>query len=218
MIEENLLRIKNELPSGVTLVAVSKFQPIENLMCAYNAGQRIFGENRPQEMALKIPQMSDQVLWHFIGHLQTNKLKQVVGKACLIHSIDSQHLLLKVNEMASQMGMVQDVLLQMHIAAEQTKQGFLEDELYEAAAQSLSNVRICGLMGMATFTDNQQQVSREFRFLRNCFDALKKGVFANQDYFAQCSMGMSEDYHLALEQGSTMVRIGSAIFPPRPQK
>ncbi len=199
-------------------MAVSKFQPVEYLLRAYRAGQRCFGENRPQEMALKIPQMGSDVQWHFIGHLQTNKVKQVVGAACLIHSIDSEHLLRAVSARAAELGITQDVLLQMHIAAEQTKQGFSAEELYAVAAQQWPNIRLCGLMGMATFTDDTVRVSREFRSLRCFFDKLKTQLFSDRDYFACCSMGMSGDYRIAVEEGSTMVRIGSAIFPPRPQR
>lgn len=221
MVADRISVLQNELPSEVTLVAVSKFQPIERVREAYEAGQRIFGENRPQELEQKRALMPQEVVWHFIGHLQTNKIKSVVGKAALIQSVDRIHLLEAINAYAATLQCIQPILLQVHIATEETKQGFSPDELMDLVtrdfAASYPNVQVCGLMGMASFTDNEAQVRHEFRSLRSLFDSLRGTVFGRES-FAHCSMGMSSDYRIALEEGSTMVRLGTAIFPPRPRK
>ncbi|MDD3697868.1 MAG: YggS family pyridoxal phosphate-dependent enzyme [Bacteroidales bacterium] len=218
MIPDNVKRLRKEIPGHVSLVAVSKFQPVSLILQAYNAGQRIFGENRSREMTEKIPLLPNDIQWHFIGHLQTNKVREVVGKAVLIQSVDRIRLLNAIQSQAQQLGIIQDVLLQIHIAREDTKHGFLPGELPAVYELSVPNVRICGVMGMATFTDNTEWVRREFRLLRNLFDTMRNGPYAGDQSFVHCSMGMTGDYHIALEEGSTMVRIGSAIFPPRPQK
>lgn len=221
MVSDRIRVLQNELPSEVTLVAVSKFQPIEMVREAYGAGQRIFGENRPQELEQKRALMPQDVVWHFIGHLQTNKIKNVVGKAALIQSVDRIHLLEAVNAYAATLQHIQPILLQVHIATEETKQGFSPDELMELVnrdvASSYPNVQVCGLMGMASFTDKEAQLRQEFRLLRTLFDTLR-GTFFERESFTHCSMGMSLDYGIALEEGSTMVRLGTAIFPPRPRK
>lgn len=217
MIAQRLRQIHEEIPPQVTLIAVSKFQPVAFLKEAYLAGQRDFGENRPQEMVQKMPLMPPDVRWHFIGHLQTNKVRFVVGNAVLIHSVDSLSLLTAIQNQAEKLGIIQDVLLQVHIALEDTKQGFEPVNLALVPA-FLPNVRICGLMGMATLTSQTERVRTEFRSLRILFEQLKRGRYEGKEHFAHCSMGMSSDYRLAIEEGSTMVRIGSAIFPPRPGK
>ncbi len=217
MIAQRLRQIIDEIPQQVTLVAVSKFQPVALLNEAYFAGQRDFGENRPQEMMQKKPLMPPDIRWHFIGHLQTNKVRFVVGNAVLIHSVDSLSLLAAIQKQAEKLGIIQDVLLQVHIALEETKQGLDPCDLASLPA-FLPNVRICGLMGMATLTPDTERVRMEFRSLRTLFEQLKRDRYEEMECFAHCSMGMSSDYHLAIEEGSTMVRIGSAIFPPRPGK
>lgn len=217
-IADNLFSIQGTLPVGVKLVAVSKFQPIVLLQEAYAAGQRLFGENRPQELDRKIPCMPSDVAWHFIGHLQTNKVPLVVGRACLIHSIDSLRLLQAVEEQASRLNIVQPVLLQLHIAREETKQGFSYEQACQALDTPHPHLRVTGLMGMATLTADTACVRKEFAFLRTCFEQMKAQYFPQDPDFCEVSMGMSGDYRIAVEQGSTMVRIGSAIFPPRPQK
>lgn len=212
-IAENLLSIKNNLPEHVTLVAVSKTKPVADLMEAYNAGQRIFGENKIQEMTEKWEQMPKDIQWHMIGHVQTNKVKFMAEYVSLIHGIDSLKLLQEINKQAKKHNRVIDCLLQMHIAEEETKFGLDEKELNEIFdfiqnnEESMKNIRIVGLMGMATFTDNQDQIKKEFTYLKSIFDKL------------QClntiSMGMSGDYKLAIACGSTMIRVGSSIFGGR---
>ena len=218
MIVCNIQRLLQEISPNVTLVAVSKFQPVPLILEAYNSGLLVFGESRSREMLQKIPLLPQDIQWHFIGHLQTNKVKDVVGRAAVIQSVDSVRLLNAIQKQASQTGIVQDVLLQVHIAVEKTKNGFLPSELPQAFTLSLPNTRICGLMGMATLTEDKDQVRSEFRMLRQLFETLRSGPFAGNEAFCHCSMGMSGDYPIALEEGSTMVRIGSAIFPSRPQK
>ncbi len=218
MIARNLHRLYQHIPKSVTLVAVSKFQPVPFILEAYGSGQRCFGESRSGEMLQKIPLLPQDIQWHFVGHLQTNKVKEVVGKASLIQSVDSVRLLNAIQQQAHQLGIVQDVLLQVHIAVEETKHGFLPSELQQVCSLSLPAVRIRGLMGMATYTDDNDRIRSEFKTLRQLFDTLRSGPFAGKDDFTHCSMGMSGDYQIALEEGSTMVRIGSAIFPSRPQR
>ncbi len=215
MIEEHVKHLHDLLPPDVVLVAVSKFQSTDLIQRAYNAGQRVFGENRSREMAEKIPLLPKDIEWHFIGRLQTNKVKEVVGYAKLIQSVDRDRLLRAIQTQAERLGVVQDVLLQVHIAQEETKQGYLPEEVLQVDKDMYPNVTLCGVMGMATFTDDKQVVAREFRQLRQLFDTLKQGRFADNPAFVHCSMGMTGDYETALEQGSTMLRIGSAIFPPR---
>ena len=211
-IADNIRKLKSELPSTVELVAVSKFKPVEAIQEAYEAGQRSFGENRPQELAAKAPQLPADIVWHFIGHLQTNKVKMVVPYAHLIHSVDSERLLAEIDKAARAAGKVMDCLLEIHIAEEQTKQGFTPDEAVALAREAgrYPNIRLRGVMGMATFTDDREQVRREFRSL--------KAVSERLSFLPGCdtvSMGMSGDWPIAVEEGTTIVRIGTAIFGKR---
>ena len=218
-IASNITTIKAQLPAGVRLVAVSKYHPIERLQQAYDAGQRIFGENRVQELASKTPQMPDDVEWHLIGHLQTNKARLAVQHATVIQSIDSLRLLRLVDKEAARIGRTIKVMLQLHVAQEETKSGFTPDELIEAAnsgeLDGLTNVTITGLMAMATNTDDMTQVEREFATVQQVFETLKSTAFAGSPAFAEVSMGMSDDWSIAVRHGSTLVRIGTAIFGPR---
>jgi pyridoxal phosphate enzyme (YggS family) len=217
-IAENLLSIKYTLPQQVTLVAVSKTKPIPDLMEAYDAGQRIFGENKIQEMESKWEQMPKDIQWHMIGHVQTNKVKFMAPFVSLIHGVDSFKLLKEINKQALKNNRIIDCLLQMHIAEEETKFGLDDEELDSLLASSefkeMKNIRITGLMGMATFTDNKEQVKKEFMYLKSFFDKLQSQQTENCQ-MTTLSMGMSGDYKLAIECGSTMVRIGSSIFGGR---
>jgi len=214
-IKDNLLRIKSTIPNHVTLVAVSKTKPISDLMEAYDAGQLIFGENKIQEMAEKWEAMPKDIQWHMIGHVQTNKVKFMAEFVSLIHGVDSLKLLEEINKQAQKNNRVIDCLLQIHIAEEETKFGLNEEELNgildSETFQEMKNVRIVGLMGMATFTENQEQIKKEFLHLKSIFDQFT----INNSQFTILSMGMSGDYQLAIECGSTMVRIGSSIFGGR---
>jgi pyridoxal phosphate enzyme (YggS family) len=213
-----LLNIKTSLPSTVTLVAVSKTKPISDLMEAYDAGQRIFGENKIQEMVEKWEAMPKDIEWHMIGHVQTNKVKFMAPFVSLIHGVDSLKLLEEINKQAKKNNRIIDCLLQIYIAEEETKFGLDEEELNEILAsatfQEMKNIRIVGLMGMATFTDNQVQIKKEFTYLKSIFDSYQNLQTANCQ-LNTISMGMSGDYQLAIECGSTMVRIGSSIFGGR---
>ena len=217
-IKENLLQIKNALPKPVTLVAVSKTKPVSDLMEAYEAGQRIFGENKIQEMEEKFHQMPKDIQWHMIGHVQTNKVKFMAPFVNLIHGVDSLKLLKEINKEALKNNRVIDCLLQIHIAEEETKFGLDNAELDEILKQvqngNFKNIKIVGLMGMATFTENQDQIKKEFLHLKSIFDEHKALETANC-HLNTLSMGMSGDYKLAIECGSTMVRIGSSIFGTR---
>ena len=206
-------QLKNELPSTVQLVAVSKFKPDSDILEAYGAGQRAFGENRPQELAAKAQVLPADIEWHFIGHLQTNKVKLVVPYAHLIHSVDSERLLAEIDKTASNLGRTVDILLEIHIAEEATKQGLSPDEAEALAGRmaEFPHVRLRGLMGMATFTDDADQVRREFRSLKTLFDRLAARIPG----FDRLSMGMSEDWPIAVEEGTTLVRIGTFIFGKR---
>ena len=211
--------IRATVPEGVTLVAVSKTKPISDLQEAYDAGQRVFGENYPQEMRDKHEVLPADIQWHFIGHLQTNKIKYIIPFVTLIHSIDTANLLEAVNKEAKKHNRVVDCLLQFHIALEETKFGLDLDEarqlLDSAAFKEMQNVRICGVMGMGTFTDNMEEVRKEFKHLKAIFETLKKDYFADRPQFKEISMGMSEDYPIAIEEGATLIRVGSKIFGPR---
>jgi pyridoxal phosphate enzyme (YggS family) len=211
--------IRASLPAGVRLVAVSKFKPAEDISALYQHGQRVFGENHAQEMKAKHEVLPQDIEWHFIGHLQTNKIKYIAPYVALIHSIDSYDLLKEVNKHAVKNNRVIPCLLQFHIADEETKFGFTLEEckamLGHSDFQELKNVEIHGVMGMATFTDNQEKVRGEFQHLHQIFQELKTSYFAQKPNFREISMGMSEDYPIAVEEGSTLVRIGSAIFGPR---
>ena len=219
MIKENLEKIKATIPQGVTLVAVSKTKPVSDLQEAYDAGQRAFGENYPQEMRDKHEVLPQDIQWHFIGHLQTNKIKYIIPFVTLIHSIDTANLLEAVNKEAKKHDRVVDCLLQFHIAQEQTKFGLDLEEarqlLDSEAFKAMENVRICGVMGMATFTEDEGEIRKEFQHLKAIFDTLKQDYFADQPQFKEISMGMSEDYLIAIEEGATLVRVGSKIFGAR---
>ena len=215
-IAQNLLQIKSQLPAHVTLVAVSKTKPVSDLMEAYKSGQRIFGENKIQEMTDKWEQMPKDIEWHMIGHVQTNKVKYMAEYVSLIHGVDSLKLLQEINKQALKHNRKIDCLLQIYIADEETKFGLDEKELLELVNskefRELQNIQIVGLMGMATFTENQNQIKAEFQHLKTIFDTIN-----NQENLKleTLSMGMSGDYELAIECGSTMVRIGSSIFGNR---
>jgi pyridoxal phosphate enzyme (YggS family) len=217
-IPQNLLNIKSSLPEQITLVAVSKTKPVSDLMEAYEAGQRIFGENKIQEMAEKWEAMPKDIQWHMIGHVQTNKVKFMASFVSLIHGIDSLKLIEEINKQALKNNRIIDCLLQIHIAEEETKFGLDIDELNALLAsttfQKMKNIRIVGLMGMATFTDDQNQIKKEFTHLKSIFDTLKLMNTQNCQLDI-LSMGMSGDYKLAIACGSTMVRIGSSIFGGR---
>ncbi len=219
-IAQNLLKIKSTLPENVTLVAVSKTKPIRDLMEAYDAGQRIFGENKIQEMAEKWEAMPKDIEWHMIGHVQTNKVKFMAPFVSLIHGVDSLKLLEEINKQAKKNNRIIDCLLQIYIAEEESKFGLDEEELAGIIRfitqnnEIYKNIRIVGLMGMATFTDNQNQVKKEFTHLKSIFDKLQP-LNTENCQLNTVSMGMSGDYQLAIECGSTMVRIGSSIFGGR---
>jgi len=217
-IADNLLSIKNSLPSGVTLVAVSKTKPESYIEEAYAVGQRIFGESKAQELVRKYEALPKDIEWHFIGHLQTNKTKYVVPIVKLIHSVDSAKLLLSIDHEAKKISKKIDCLLQFHVAQEETKWGFTIEEFVDFAKsedfKSLQNVNIVGVMGMATNTDDEKQIHEEFAAIKKIFDKLKLEYFEGND-FAQISMGMSHDYKIAVEEGSTLVRVGSNIFGVR---
>lgn len=216
MIKDNLERIKHNIPESVTLVAVSKTKPVELLEEAYTAGQRHFGENRVQELEQKHEVLPKDIKWHMIGHLQSKKVKAIAPFVHLIHAVDSFKLLKEINKQALKNDRVIDCLIQFHIASEDTKYGFsmaeVEDMLDSADFFELKNVRIAGVMGMATFTDDTEQVRQEFITLRDYFGDLKRNQFQHAGYFKEISMGMSGDYLIAIEEDSTMVRVGSAIF------
>ena len=217
-IQQNLVQIKSQLPNHVTLVAVSKTKPVADLMEAYNAGQRIFGENKIQEMTDKWEEMPKDIMWHMIGHVQTNKVKFMAEYVSLIHGVDSLKLLQEINKQAQKHNRVIECLLQIYIAEEESKFGLDEKELEEILEilkrVQYKNIKIVGLMGMATFTDNQNQIKKEFDNLKSIFD--KNCHLKNENcQLKTISMGMSGDYQLAIECGSTMVRIGSSIFGNR---
>ena len=218
MIAESIQAIEQKIKDRARLIAVTKTKPVAMLQDAYEAGARLFGENKVQEMAEKQPQLPSDIEWHLIGHLQSNKVKYIASFVSLIHSIDSLKLLQEVNKQALKNGRVIDCLLQIHIADEETKFGMLAEEA-EALLQSetlndLQNVRIIGLMGLATNTDDAEQVRREFHELKQLFDTLGT-IQTAQVQFSELSMGMSGDYEIAVEEGSTLVRVGSAIFGAR---
>jgi len=214
-IQSNLQHIKSTLPLNVTLVAVSKTKPVSDLMEAYEAGQRIFGENKIQEMTEKWEEMPKDIQWHMIGHVQTNKVKYMAEYVNLIHGVDSLKLLQEIDKQAQKHNRVIDCLLQIYIAEEETKFGLDENELKELLSSEefkrLKNIKVIGLMGMATFTEIQEQIKKEFTHLKAVFDTFS----ADNPQFTILSMGMSGDYQLAIACGSTMVRIGSSIFGTR---
>lgn len=215
----NLRRVKSDLPEGVTLVAVSKFHPNEYIEAAYAEGQRVFGESHEQELARKYDTLPKDIQWHFIGHLQTNKVKYIAPYISMIEAVDSLKLLKEIDKQAARHGRTIDVLLELHIAQEATKYGLAPDACRELLAggewRELHGVRICGLMMMASNTDDEQQIRSEFMQAAAFFDEVKAEYFADEPSFSQRSWGMSHDYHIAVECRSTMVRVGTTIFGPR---
>ena len=218
-IQEEIKRIQAELPESVRLVAVSKYHPVEALQEAYDAGQRIFGESKVQEMTQKYEVLPKNIEWHFIGHLQTNKIKYIAPYVALIHGVDSYKLLAEINKQAAKAGRIIPCLLQIHIAQEETKFGFSTEEcramLETGKWKTLNNVRIAGVMGMATNTEDEAQIAREFHTLSSFFGEMKEAHFKDAPDFKEISMGMSDDYPLAIREGSTLIRIGSRIFGER---
>ena len=215
-VKEQLNNILSKLPEGVTLVAVSKFHPVERLQEAYDAGQRVFGESRPQEMASKYQQLPKDIEWHMIGHLQTNKVKMIAPFVSLIASVDSERLIEEIEKQAAKYGRTIDILLEVHVAQEESKSGWSEEELYNylttGALERMEHVRVCGVMTIASNTDDESVVCRDFQRIKDIYDSLKPRF---GEAFDTLSIGMSDDYPLALEYGSTMVRIGTAIFGRR---
>ncbi|MDO9580798.1 MAG: YggS family pyridoxal phosphate-dependent enzyme [Bacteroidales bacterium] len=215
----NITLLKSHIPSSVKLVAVSKTKPVSDILKAYDAGQRLFGENRVQELLNKKVILPNDIEWHLIGHLQSNKVKQVVPFISMIQSVDTFKLLEIINSEALKISRVVDCLLQIHIAREETKFGFnmkeLDDLIESQEYLNMKNVRICGVMGMATFTSDTGQVRKEFSYLVDCFKYLKNRYFGDTYHFIEISMGMSDDYKIAIEEGGTIVRIGSLIFGER---
>ena len=215
----NLKKVLADLPEGVRLVAVSKFHPVEELREAYDAGQRIFGESQVQELQRKVAAMPSDVEWHFIGHLQTNKVKYIAPYVSMIHAVDSLKLLREIDRQAAKNDRVIDILLELHIAEEETKYGFSPSDCRELLAggewRELRHVRICGLMMMATYTDDTTQIRLEMEQAQRLFHELKANYFAEEPSFCERSWGMSHDYKIALETGATLVRIGTTIFGER---
>ncbi|MFC2118302.1 YggS family pyridoxal phosphate-dependent enzyme [Bacteroidota bacterium] len=218
-ISENLKQVLSTIPPGVKLVAVSKTKPNKDIMAAYNAGHKIFGENKVQDLARKYDELPKDIEWHMIGHLQSNKVKYIAPFVDMIEAVDSMKLLKLINKEAIKNNRVINCLLQIHIAEEEEKFGFNTDEIIEILNsrefKEIRNIKICGLMGMSTFTYDEDQVKKEFFYLKKCFDKIKPEYFPNDPDFKEISMGMSGDYKIAIEQGSTMVRIGSSIFGSR---
>jgi len=218
-IRKNILSVRSEQTEGVRLVAVSKFHPVEDLQSAYDAGQRIFGESHAQEVMAKESVLPKDIEWHFIGHLQTNKIKYIAPFISLIHSVDSLKLLKEIDKHAMKNGRVINCLLQIHIAQEDTKFGLTEEELTclleSEEYRALSNIRIDGLMCMATNTDDEGLIRQEFKQMKQIFNKIKEKYFPESEHFCELSMGMSDDYHIAMQEGSTLVRVGSKIFGMR---
>lgn len=218
-IQQQIKRLHEELPSGVTLCAVSKFHDAAAIRQAYDAGQRTFGESRVQELTEKIPQLPADIRWHFIGHLQTNKVRRIVGRVAMIESVDSERLLQMIDRESERAGVVSRVLMQLHVAAEETKFGFTPDELLDFFAgrrfEALRSTHICGVMGMATNTDSEERITADFRLIADTFHRIRREIAPDLRGFDTISMGMSDDYHLAIACGSTLVRIGSTIFGAR---
>jgi len=218
-ISTNIQSIRTHIPAHVRLVCVSKFNSNESIITAYETGERIFGESKVQELCEKHETLPQDIIWHFIGHLQTNKIKYLVPFVSLIHGVDSYKLLVEINKQAAKAKKTVNCLLQVHIAQEETKFGFSAEELFEMLEagewKALKNIRICGLMGMATYTEDREQIRSEFRRLKSIFDEVKENHFSNESSFCELSMGMSDDYQIAIEEGSTLVRVGSSIFGHR---
>ncbi len=218
-IQQQISNLRATLPEGVTLCAVSKFHPVEALRQAYDGGQRTFGESRVQELLEKIPQLPSDIDWHFIGHLQTNKVRPLIGRVAMIESVDSERLLDLIDRESERVGVTTRVLMQLHVAAEETKFGFTPSELTDYfSSRRFENLRathICGVMGMATNTDDTARIRADFRLIAETFRKIRSEVAPDLRGFDTVSMGMSDDYRLAIAEGSTLVRIGSTIFGPR---
>lgn len=218
-IQANLKEVLTSIPTHVKLVAVSKFHPKESIEQAYQTGQRIFGESKVQELNSKYEALPKDIEWHFIGHLQTNKVKYIAPYIAMIHAVDSYKLLAEINRQAAKHERVIPCLLEIHIAQEESKYGFTfqecRDMLEAGEWKNLTHICIAGVMGMATFTEDETEIKREFVSLKQFFDEIKQNYFADQDTFREVSMGMSDDYSLAIETGSTMIRVGSKIFGER---
>jgi PLP dependent protein len=221
-IASNIVSLRQSLPGTVKIIAVSKTRPVEDILEAYAAGQRRFGENRVQELLLKKDKLPADIEWHLIGHLQRNKVRSVISTVEMIQSVDSFRLLSAINEEAYAIGRVVNVLLQIHIASEETKFGFVRQELENMMESrefsELKYARICGLMGMATFTPDVARIKEEFRSLNLLFRQLREKYYHSDPYFSEISMGMSGDYETAVQEGSTMIRVGSLIFGERTSK
>lgn len=219
MISEKINQYLSELPSNVKLVAVSKTKPNELIMEAYNSGYKVFGENKVQDLENKYEELPKDIEWHFIGHLQSNKIRKIAPFVSLIHAVDSFKLLERINKEASKIDRTINCLFQIHIADEDTKFGLSKKEVVSIIESeifnSFNNINICGLMGMATLSDDKEKVSQEFKYLADLHKELKQNHFSNNPYFKEISMGMSNDYKLAIAEGSTIVRIGSSIFGAR---
>lgn len=219
MIAQEINKIHEELPEGVTLIAVSKFHPADMVREAYDAGQRYFGESRVQELLAKIPLLPSDIKWHFIGHLQTNKVRQIVGKVAMIESVDSERLLRLIDDESRKAGVVSRVLMQVHVAKEETKFGFYPEELLtffrEREFESLTNTHICGVMGMASNTDDMERVRRDFAEIAGVFHSIADDSSLGLRGFDRISMGMSHDWPIAVEEGANLVRIGTRIFGER---
>ncbi|NLL27463.1 MAG: YggS family pyridoxal phosphate-dependent enzyme [Bacteroidales bacterium] len=218
-IKENINLIKSDLPQNVRLVAVSKTVSVETILECYNANHKIFGENYVQELVAKQPLLPNDIQWHFIGHLQSNKIKYIAPFVACIQSVDSEKILKAIDKEARKNDRIIDVLLQFSIASDDSKFGFNPDEtlsfLENNNYKNFKNVRICGVMGMSTFSDDEDLVRKEYRTLKSIFENLKKNIFNDESYFCEISMGMSHDYNVAIEEGATIVRIGSKIFGER---
>lgn len=218
-IQSNIKELKSQIPINVKLVAVSKTKPNEDILQAYKIGHKIFGENKVQDLVQKYESLPKDIEWHYIGHLQTNKVKFIAPFISLIHAVDSIKLLRKINSEAKTNNRIINCLIQMHIAEEDTKFGLNIEEVKQLLEsedlKNLQNIKISGLMGMATYTDNQSQIQKEFNFLKSCFDDIKSDYFKNLDNFKDISMGMSGDFKIAVEAGSTIIRVGSTIFGAR---
>lgn len=218
-VKGHLREVRSRLPEGVCLVAISKYHPVEYLQAAYEEGQRVFGESHEQELRQKVEVLPNDIQWHFIGHLQTNKVKYIAPYVSMIEAVDSLKLLKEIEKQGAKNNRVIDVLLELHIAEEETKYGLTLDAcrqlLEEGEWRNMAHVRICGLMMMASYVEDEAQIRQEFRTAHNFFDEVKQCYFAESPYFTQRSWGMSHDYPIAVEEGSTMVRVGTAIFGPR---
>ena len=218
-VKEHIHELRNSLPQDITLVAVSKYHPAEYIEEAYSVGQRVFGESHVQELRKKVDVLPKDIEWHFIGHLQTNNVKYIVPFVSMIESVDSERLIAEINKQAFKCNRVVDVLLELHLAIEETKSGFTPEELNDLMVSGIKekypNVRICGIMTMASFTEDEQLIESEFEEASHTFDKIKTDYFSADDYFSVRSWGMSGDYHLAIKHNSNMIRVGTLLFGPR---